>query len=243
MSREKGLWAQDIRKSFDEKIVLKGVSVGVGRGECVGVLGPNGAGKTTCFSILTGILKPDSGFVYYDGQDVTHLPMYQRARLGISYLPQDSSIFRGLTVENNLRSVLEINEKDPDKVEEKLDELLDLFSISHIRRSAAIALSGGERRRTEIARCLAINPKILMLDEPLAGIDPIAVKDVRDTIVTLKKLGIGILVTDHNVRETLDIVDRAYIIAEGKVLAEGTATQIVNNSEVRRVYLGRDFSI
>ncbi|MBP9752557.1 MAG: LPS export ABC transporter ATP-binding protein [Proteobacteria bacterium] len=243
MQQRKGLWADNIRKSFDKKTVLLGVSVGVGRGECVGLLGPNGAGKTTCFSILTGILKPDSGSVYYNNQDVTHLPMYQRARLGISYLPQDSSIFRGLTVENNIRAVLEINEKDPDKLEERLDELLELFSISHIRESAAISLSGGERRRTEIARCLAINPSILMLDEPLAGIDPIAVKEVQETIITLKNLGIGILITDHNVRETLDIVDRAYIVAEGRVLAEGNTEQLINNKDVKRVYLGHDFNM
>lgn len=240
---EQGLWARGIVKSFDKRPVLMGIDVGVRRAECVGLLGPNGAGKTTCFSILTGILKPDAGHVYLDRQDVTTLPIYQRARLGVSYLPQDSSIFRGLTVEKNIRAVLEINEKDQDRLEERLDELLNLFSISHLRNSPAIALSGGERRRAELARCLAINPKILLLDEPLAGIDPIAVSEIKETISLLKSLGIGILITDHNVRETLDLVDRAYIIANGRVLTQGTTTEIINNPDVRRVYLGKDFSM
>jgi lipopolysaccharide export system ATP-binding protein len=240
---EQGLWAKGITKAFDKRPVLMGIDVGVRRAECVGLLGPNGAGKTTCFSILTGILKPDGGRIFLDKQDVTVFPMYQRARLGIGYLPQDSSIFRGLTVEKNIRAVLEISIKEADRLEERLDELLEMFSISHLRNSPAIALSGGERRRTELARCLAINPKILLLDEPLAGIDPIAVGEIREIILMLKELGIGILITDHNVRETLEIVDRAYIIANGHVLIQGTPFEIVDNPDVRRVYLGNHFSM
>lgn len=238
-----GLWAQSITKSFAKRPVLLGVDVGIAQGECVGLLGPNGAGKTTCFSILTGILSPDGGHIYLNGRDVTKMPMYKRARLGVGYLPQDASIFRGLTVEQNIKAVLELNEDDPDHLEERLDELLEVFSISHLRQSPAIALSGGERRRTELARSLAINPSFLLLDEPLAGIDPIAVGEIRDIIKQLKDLNIGVLITDHNVRETLDVVDRAYIIANGHVLMHGTPSEIVAHPDVRRVYLGNRFSM
>ena len=238
-----GLWATGLIKRFGKRPILKGIDCGIFRGECVGLLGPNGAGKTTCFSILTGILSPDGGRIFLDNVDITDLPMFKRSRKGVAYLPQDASIFRGLTVEQNIRAVLELTEKDSDHLEERLDELLELFSISHLRESPAVALSGGERRRTELARSLAINPKFLLLDEPLAGIDPIAVYEIRNTITQLKKLGIGVLITDHNVRETLDVVDRAYIIAEGQVLMHGKPEEIVKNKEVRRVYLGYDFSM
>jgi lipopolysaccharide export system ATP-binding protein len=207
------------------------------------LLGPNGAGKTTCFSIITGLLTPDSGNIYLNDQEITNLPMFMRARLGISYLPQDASIFRGLTVEANIMAALEFSYKDADKSQEKLEELLDEFNIAHLREAQATTLSGGERRRVEIARSLAIKPKFLFLDEPLAGIDPIAVQDVKDIILRLKRHSIGIVITDHNVRETLDIVDRAYIIAEGSVLTEGPPETIISNKEVRRVYLGERFSI
>lgn len=238
-----GLWAKNITKSFAKRPVLLGVDIGVKRGEVVGLLGPNGAGKTTSFAILTGILTPDSGNVYLDSQDITQVPMYKRARMGIGYLPQDASIFRGLTVEQNIRAVLELTEDDPDHLEERLDELLGIFSISHLRQAPAIALSGGERRRTELARALAIDPSFLLLDEPLAGIDPIAVAEIKDIIVQMKDLNIGILITDHNVRETLDMVDRAYIIANGHVLMHGTPAAIVEHPDVRRVYLGERFSL
>lgn len=238
-----GLVAHHITKSFGKRPVIMGVDIHLQQGEAVGLLGPNGAGKTTCFSILTGIISPDGGQIFLDGEDITHLPMYRRARLGVGYLPQDASIFRGLSVEQNIRSVLELVEKDPDRLEERLDYLLDEFSISHLRESPAIALSGGERRRTEIARALAMNPKYLLLDEPLAGIDPIAMGEIREIILHLKNLGIGILITDHNVRETLDIVDRAYIIANGHVLMEGDPESIIAHPDVRRVYLGDRFSL
>lgn len=238
-----GLWAKGIIKHFGKRPILKGIECGIFRGECVGLLGPNGAGKTTCFSILTGILTPDGGDIFLDNRLITDLPMFKRARLGVGYLPQDTSIFRGLTVEQNIRSVLELTEKNTDHLEERLDELLEVFSISHLRESPAVALSGGERRRTELARSLAINPKFLLLDEPLAGIDPIAVYEIRQIIIQLKKMGIGVLITDHNVRETLDVVDRAYIIADGHVLMHGTPEEIVQNPDVRRVYLGKNFSL
>jgi lipopolysaccharide export system ATP-binding protein len=240
---QEGLIAHNITKSFGKRPVVKGVTFSLNQGEAVGLLGPNGAGKTTCFSIATGIISPDSGHVYLDAKDITHFPMYQRARLGIGYLPQDASIFRGLTVEQNIRCVAEINENDPDRLEEKIDSLLEEFSISHLRESPAIALSGGERRRTEIARALAMNPKFLLLDEPLAGIDPIAVGEIREIILHLKNLGIGILITDHNVRETLEIVDRAYIVANGNILMVGKPEEIISHPDVRRVYLGERFSM
>ncbi|MEX0697826.1 MAG: LPS export ABC transporter ATP-binding protein [Dongiaceae bacterium] len=238
-----GLVAQHLVKSFRKRPVLRGVSLSVRRGEAVGLLGPNGAGKTTCFYIITGLIKPDDGAVILDGVDVTDLPMYRRARLGIGYLPQEASIFRGLSVERNIRTVLEIVEPDRHKRAQRLDELLTEFSISHLRRAPALSLSGGERRRVEIARALASQPGFILLDEPLAGIDPIAVGEIRDLVSHLKDRGIGVLITDHNVRETLDIVDRAYILHEGKVLREGRPSEIVLDQDVRRVYLGERFSL
>lgn len=241
--QKEGLWSHRITKSYGHRPVLLGIDTGVKRGEIVGLLGPNGAGKTTLFSILSGIISPDSGQITLDGQDITYVPMYKRAHMGVGYLPQDASIFRGLTVEQNIRAVLEIIEPDPDHLEERLDELLNAFSISHLRQSLAIALSGGERRRTELARALAINPSFLLLDEPLAGVDPIAVAEIRDIIMQMKALNIGILITDHNVRETLEIVDRAYIVANGHVLMHGSPQDIARHPDVRRVYLGDNFSL
>ncbi|MBT5810893.1 MAG: LPS export ABC transporter ATP-binding protein [Rhodospirillaceae bacterium] len=238
-----GLSVDNIGKSFKMRPVLRNVSVRVRRGEIVGLLGPNGAGKTTCFYIITGLIMPDYGVVSLDGRDVTDLPMYRRARLGVGYLPQEASIFRGLTVENNIRAVLEVVEKDRDRREATLDALLAEFSITHLRRIPSIALSGGERRRVEIARALASQPAYILLDEPLAGIDPIAVHDIRDLVFHLKDRGIGVLITDHNVRETLDLVDRAYILHDGRVLMEGVPGEIVDHDEVRRVYLGERFSL
>lgn len=238
-----GLVARNIGKRFKKRPVLRDVSLSVQRGEAVGLLGPNGAGKTTCFYIITGLISPDYGSIVLDGHDLTDLPMYRRARLGIGYLPQEASIFRGLTVENNIRAVLEVVEPVRDKREAMLDDLLAEFSISHLRRTPAIALSGGERRRVEIARALASRPSFMMLDEPLAGIDPIAVGDIRDLVSHLKDRGIGVLITDHNVRETLDIIDRAYILHEGTLLLEGAPSDIVAHEDVRRVYLGDRFSL
>lgn len=238
-----GLCVQKIGKTFGKRPILLGIDLHVVQGEAVGLLGPNGAGKTTCFSIVTGLIQPDMGKVFLDQKEITNMPMYLRARMGIGYLPQDASIFRGLTVEGNIKAVLELSEKDPDKREQRLDHLLDEFSISHLRQSPAVALSGGERRRVEIARALAMSPKFLLLDEPLAGIDPIAVGEIRELISHLKEMNIGILITDHNVRETLEIVDRAYIIAQGQVLMEGSPDEIVKHEDVRRVYLGERFSL
>lgn len=237
------LIAKQISKTYGKRPILQGFDLSLTEGEAVGLLGPNGAGKTTCFSILTGLVKPDLGKIYLNGDDITHTPLYFRARSGIGYLPQDASIFRGMTVEENILAALELYEKDYDKRQTFLNLLLDEFSISHLRGSPAIALSGGERRRVEIARALATRPHFLLLDEPLAGIDPIAVGEIREVILHLKSLGIGILITDHNVRETLDIVDRAYIIAGGQVLCEGTPEEIISNENVRRVYLGERFSL
>jgi lipopolysaccharide export system ATP-binding protein len=238
-----GLRAEGLCKSYARRLVVGGVNLHVKRGEAVGLLGPNGAGKTTCFSIITGLIKADSGAVFLDDHDITLLPMYRRARLGIGYLPQETSIFRGLSVENNIRAILELVEPNYDVREERLEMLLDEFSIKHIRHSPALALSGGERRRTEIARALASNPHFMLLDEPLAGIDPIAVAEIRDLIAHLKDKNIGVLITDHNVRDTLGIVDRAYIINEGLVLKEGLPKEIVADATVRRVYLGEDFKL
>jgi lipopolysaccharide export system ATP-binding protein len=223
--------------------VVRDVSLSLSRGEAVGLLGPNGAGKTTCFYMITGLIRADSGRITLDGHDITNLPMYRRARLGIGYLPQEASIFRGMSVEQNIRAVLEVVESDRDKREAMLDALLAEFSIDHLRRTPALALSGGERRRTEIARALASQPDFVLLDEPLAGIDPIAVSDIRDLVKHLKDRGIGVLITDHNVRETLDIVDRAYILHDGVVLMHGTPREIVSHQDVRRVYLGDRFSL
>ncbi|HYC02275.1 MAG TPA: LPS export ABC transporter ATP-binding protein [Azospirillaceae bacterium] len=238
-----GLTASKLGKSYKGRPVLRDVSLSVRRGEAVGLLGPNGAGKTTCFYIITGLILPDYGTITLDGLEVTDLPMYRRARLGIGYLPQEASIFRGLTVENNIRAVLEVVEPDRDTREAMLDELLAEFSISHLRRTPALALSGGERRRVEIARALASQPHFILLDEPFAGVDPIAVNDIRELVSHLRERGIGVLITDHNVRETLDIVDRAYILHDGMVLMEGEPSEIVAHKDVRRVYLGERFSL
>ncbi len=238
-----GLAALDLGKSFKRRPVVRGVSLQVNRGEAVGLLGPNGAGKTTVFYMITGLLAADQGSVVLDGEDITSLPMYQRARLGIGYLPQEASIFRGLTVQDNIRAVLELTERDKGERERQLRGLLDEFAISHLRNSPAVVLSGGERRRVEIARALAANPEFLLLDEPLAGIDPIAVSDIRELVRKLTTRGIGVLVTDHNVRETLGLVDRALIIHEGQVLMEGEPRDIVEDADVRRLYLGEKFSL
>jgi lipopolysaccharide export system ATP-binding protein len=224
-------------------MVVRGASLHVRRGEAVGLLGPNGAGKTTIFYMITGLIKADSGRIELDGHDVTGLPMYQRARLGIGYLPQEASIFRGLTVEENIRSVLEITEPNKRKRERDLDGLLDEFNIARLRKTPSIALSGGERRRVEIARALASRPNYMLLDEPFAGIDPIAVGDLQTLVRHLTNRGIGVLITDHNVRETLGLTDRAYIIYAGEVLMEGTRDDIVNNPDVRRLYLGEEFRL
>ena len=238
-----GLRALNLGKQFKKRPVLRDVSLHVQRGEAVGLLGPNGAGKTTCFYIITGLISADYGAVLLDGNDITTLPMYRRARIGIGYLPQEPSIFRGLTVEQNIRAVLECVERQVERREAILEALLAEFSITHLRRTPSLALSGGERRRVEIARALASHPHFILLDEPLAGIDPIAVRDIRELVIHLKDRGIGVLITDHNVRETLDVVDRAYILHDGQVLMEGRPDEIVSNSDVRRVYLGERFSL
>ena len=243
VSENRGLQARGIGKNFGNKRVVRNVSIGVRRGEAVGLLGPNGAGKTTTFYMLSGLMQADEGSIFLDGNDVTETPLYQRARLGIGYLPQESSIFRGLSVEKNIRAVLEITESNADLRDSMLQELLAEFGIGHLRNTPSINLSGGERRRLEIARALAARPTFLLLDEPLAGIDPIAVADIRDLISQLKEHGLGVLITDHNVRETLEIVDRAYIIHDGAVLMEGTPDEVVGHSGVREVYLGNNFLI
>jgi lipopolysaccharide export system ATP-binding protein len=233
----------DVEKSFVGRKVVKGVSLYLRRGESVGLLGPNGAGKTTVFYMMTGLIKADKGRIELDGHNVTALPMYQRARLGIGYLPQEASIFRGLNVEENIRAVLEVVEPDRKRRERDLNGLLEEFNIAHLRKTPAIALSGGERRRVEIARSLATRPNYMLLDEPFAGIDPIAVGDIQSLVRHLTNRGIGVLITDHNVRETLGLTDRAYIIYSGEVLMEGHADDIVNNPEVRRLYLGEQFQL
>ena len=238
-----GLEVRNIGKTFKKRPVIRDVSLHLRRGEAVGLLGPNGAGKTTTFYIITGLISPDYGDVVLEGELITQLPMYRRARLGIGYLPQEASIFRGLSVEDNMAAILETVEPDSTRREAMLEALLAEFSITHLRRTPAIALSGGERRRVEIARALASRPHFILLDEPLAGIDPIAVGEIRELVSHLKDRGIGVLITDHNVRETLDLVDRAYIIHDGAVLMEGVPEEIVAHSEVRRVYLGDRFSL
>ncbi len=238
-----GLVVSNLGKSYRKKPVLRDVSLHVQRGEVVALLGPNGAGKTTCFYAVAGLITPESGTVVLDGADVTLLPMYRRARLGIGYLPQEASIFRGLSVEDNIRAVLELHVSDHSQQTTRLEELLAEFSITHLRRASAISLSGGERRRVEIARCLASNPSFVLLDEPFAGVDPIAVGDIRQLTAQLKNRGIGVLITDHNVRETLEIVDRAYILHDGAVIMNGTPQEVVQDDNVRRVYLGDRFSI
>ena len=238
-----GLKIESLRKSYRKRLVIRDVSMQLHRGEVVALLGPNGSGKTTCFYSIAGLVTPEGGKVSIDGRDVTRMPMYRRARLGIGYLPQEMSIFRGMTVENNILAVLELSEADRKRQYERLEELLNEFSIDHLRRAPALALSGGERRRVEIARCLATNPKYLLLDEPFAGVDPIAVSEIRTLVSALKKRGLGVLITDHNVRETLEIVDRAYILHDGKVLMSGTTQEIVEDENVKRVYLGENFRL
>ena len=233
----------NIGKKYKKRTVLKNVSLHVKKGEAVGLLGPNGAGKTTCFYCVTSLITPDYGDVYIGGQDITDMPMYKRARMGIGYLPQEASIFRTLSVEDNIKAILQIVIDDENQREDMLEELLNEFSIAHLRKSPALALSGGERRRLEIARALASKPSFILLDEPLAGIDPIAVGEIRTLVSQLKNRGLGVLITDHNVRETLDIIDRAYILHGGTVLMEGTPDEIVANEEVRKVYLGDNFSL
>jgi len=242
-SRPGFLAAHAVEKSFGTRKVVRGVSIYVRRGEAVGLLGPNGAGKTTVFYMITGLIKADSGRIELDGHDVTQLPMYQRARLGIGYLPQEASIFRGLTVEQNIRAVLEVIEPSRKQREIQLDSLLDEFNIGRLRKSPSIALSGGERRRVEIARALATRPNYMLLDEPFAGIDPIAVGDIQELVRHLTNRGIGVLITDHNVRETLGLTDRAYIVYAGEVLTEGHPDDIVNDQDVRRLYLGEEFRL
>ncbi len=237
----KTLSARNISKNYGKKKVISDISIDIKQGEIVGLLGPNGAGKTTCFYIIVGLIAADLGNIFIDQLDISHMPMYQRARLGINYLPQESSIFRGMNVEDNIDAILEIIEPDPKARREKLEQLLVEFSITHIRKSHALSLSGGERRRVEIARALATNPSFILFDEPFAGIDPIAVNDIRQMIIQLKNKNIGVLITDHNVRETLSIVDHGYIVYDGTILSSGSKEQIINDQEVKNVYLGEDF--
>jgi lipopolysaccharide export system ATP-binding protein len=244
MERLKGtLVARGLTKSYKGRQVVNGVSFGLRAGEAVGLLGPNGAGKTTCFYMVTGLVPVDAGKIEIDGHDVTSMPMYRRARLGVGYLPQEASIFRGLSVEQNIRAVLEIVEKDKHKRENDLNELMEEFHIAHLRKAPSISLSGGERRRLEIARALASRPNFMLLDEPFAGVDPIAVGDIKNLVRQLTKRGIGVLITDHNVRETLALVDRAYIIHAGELLTHGRPQDVVANPEVRRLYLGEGFTL
>lgn len=243
MSVTKGLGVENLRKSYKKRVVIRDVSLNLNQGEVVALLGPNGSGKTTCFYSIAGLVTPEAGRVTIDGIDVTTMPMYRRARMGIGYLPQEMSIFRGLNVEENILAVLEISEPDRHRRRERLEQLLSEFSITRLREAAAMALSGGERRRVEIARCLAANPQYLLLDEPFAGVDPIAVGDIRHLVQDLKSRGIGVLITDHNVAETLSIVDRAYILHDGVVLKTGSTAEIVDDPMVRRVYLGENFRL
>jgi lipopolysaccharide export system ATP-binding protein len=243
MARDGFLTIEGLEKSFGARKVVEHVSLELMRGEAVGLLGPNGAGKTTVFYMITGLLAPDAGHIYLDGHEVTQLPMYRRARLGVGYLPQEASIFRGLNVEDNVRAVLEVIEPNKARRQRELDALLEEFNIARLRKSPSIALSGGERRRCEIARSLAGRPNYMLLDEPFAGIDPIAVGDIQELVRHLKSRGIGVLITDHNVRETLGLIDRAYIIHAGRVLMEGSADDVVNHPDVRRLYLGEDFRL
>lgn len=239
----KTLSVRNISKSYGQKLVVRDISLDIKQGEVVGLLGPNGAGKTTCFYMIVGLVDASSGNIFVDNLEITAMPMYQRARLGLGYLPQEASIFRGMTVEENIYSILEIAEPNEFKRREKLESLLKEFSITHIRTSPALALSGGERRRVEIARALATNPSFILLDEPFAGVDPIAVNDIMQMVLHLKDRNIGVLITDHNVRETLAIVDHAYIVYDGKILTSGTKDQVISNKDVKRVYLGQDFKI
>ncbi len=238
-----GLSVENLRKSYKKRVVIRDVSLSLRQGEVVALLGPNGSGKTTTFYAIAGLIYPEGGHVKIAGRDVTALPMYRRAKLGVGYLPQEMSIFRGMSVEDNIMSILDISTDSRHQRRKRLEELLSEFSIEHLRRAPALALSGGERRRVEIARCLAARPKYLLLDEPFAGVDPISVGDIRHLVADLKKRGIGVLITDHNVRETLEIVDRAYILHDGQVLMSGTPDEVVSNENVRRVYLGENFRI
>jgi len=238
-----GLQIRNLRKSYRKRLVIRDVTLDLARGEVVALLGPNGSGKTTCFYCIAGLVQPEAGQVIIDGRDVTGLPMYRRAKLGIGYLPQEMSIFRGMSVEDNILAILEISTPDRARRRDRLEELLGEFSIAHLRRTPAPALSGGERRRTEIARCLAANPSYVLLDEPFAGVDPIAVAEIRGLVGDLKTRGIGVLITDHNVRETLGIVDRAYILHDGHVLMSGTSDEVVRDVNVQRVYLGQGFRL
>lgn len=238
-----GLVVSGLKKTIKQRPILRNVALNVQQGEVVALLGPNGAGKTSCFHAIIGLVTPDDGLIAINGQDVTHHPMYRRARAGLGYLPQESSIFRGLSAEQNIKAAIEVIERDPAKIKHRLNTLLDEFGLNKIRSAPAPALSGGERRRVEIARTLATNPHLIMLDEPFAGVDPIAVADVKELVSGLKNRGMGVLITDHNVAETLKIVDRAYIIFEGQIIASGTPEEIVNNPDVRRVYLGKDFKL
>ena len=238
-----GLHIVNLRKSYRKRPVIRDVTIDLGRGEVVALLGPNGSGKTTCFYSIAGLVTPEGGKVIIDGREVTTLPMYRRAQLGIGYLPQEMSIFRGMSVEDNIMSILEIAEQSRHRRRERLEALLSEFSIEHLRRASALALSGGERRRVEIARCLAAGPKYVLLDEPFAGVDPIAVGEIRHLVADLKTRGIGVLITDHNVQETLQIVDRAYILHDGKVLMSGTTEEVIQDENVRRVYLGNNFRV
>ena len=242
MTKE-GLVISHISKSYKRRVVLRDVSLSVRLGEAVGLLGPNGAGKTTSFYCVTGLISPNAGHIYLNGLDITNFPVYRRARLGIGYLPQEASIFRGLNVEDNIRAVLQLVEKNPEKIEQELDALLKEFSIEHLRYSPSRALSGGERRRLEIARALASRPSFILLDEPLAGIDPIAVGEIKELVSQLKNRGLGVLITDHNVRETLSIIDRAYILQDGVVLKQGTPEEIIADESVRKTYLGKNFAL
>jgi lipopolysaccharide export system ATP-binding protein len=240
---ETGLHVKNLRKSHRKRLVIRDVTMDLGRGEVVGLLGPNGSGKTTCFYAIAGLVTPEGGTVEIDGTNATLLPMYRRAKLGIGYLPQEASIFKGLSVEDNILAILEISTSDHSRRRERLEELLSEFSITHLRKASALSLSGGERRRVEIARCLAADPKYVLLDEPFAGVDPIAVGEIRALVLALKTRGIGVLITDHNVRETLEIVDRAYILHDGAVMMSGTASEVIKDENVRRVYLGQSFRI
>ena len=235
--------ATNLGKSFQKRPVVRSVSLQIQRGEAVGLLGPNGAGKTTCFYMISGLINPDYGKVLLDNQDITKMPIYKRARAGIGYLPQEISIFRGMTVEQNIRAILHLHISDSNEREIQLDELLAEFSLTHLRRTSSLALSGGERRKVEIARTLASQPSFILLDEPLAGIDPIAIEEIRELIKHIKDRGVGVLITDHNVKETLEIIDKAYIMHEGKILMYGKPNEIIEDENVRRVYLGQRFNL
>ncbi len=238
------LFAEELHKTYSKRPILQGVSLSVSSGEVVGLLGPNGAGKTTCFYMVVGLVKPDDGHILFDDKDITHHPMHARARMGVGYLPQEASVFRQLSVEKNIQAILEIRgDLDADARRSKLEVLLEELQITHIRSSLGISLSGGERRRVEIARALAADPSFILLDEPFAGVDPISVVEIQRIVSHLKNRGIGVLITDHNVRETLGICDRAYILGQGKVIAEGQPADILVNEQVRKVYLGEDFKI